>query len=141
MSGSEPHVVILGGGFFGLYAAKELGGVRVEPDLSVPGRQEVFVADDLASLEVEGRPVPGLARAAIQQGRHAALNIVRLVRGNPTLPFRYRDRGSMATLGRKAAVAVLGRFQLPGLSAWLAWLLIHSFFLIGFRNRLVLLFE
>ncbi len=117
------------------------GRVAVEPDLTVPGRPEVFVVGDLAALEQDGRPVPGVAPAAIQQGRHAAKNIRRALAGRPLLPFRYVDRGSMATLGRKAAVAVIGRARLSGLVAWLAWLLIHIFFLIGFRNRLVVLFE
>jgi NADH dehydrogenase len=118
-----------------------VGRVLIEPDLSVPGHPEVFVAGDLAALEINGRALPGVAPVAIQEGRHAAGNIVRALRGKATLPFRYRDRGSMATLGRKAAVAVIGRLHLSGLVAWLAWLFIHIFFLIGFRNRLVVLFE
>ncbi len=117
------------------------GRVRVEPDLTVPGRPEVFVIGDLAAIEQDGRPVPGVAPAAIQQGRHAAKNIRRALAGEPPRPFRYVDRGSMATLGRRAAVAVIGRARLSGLVAWLAWLTIHIFFLIGFRNRLVVLFE
>jgi NADH dehydrogenase len=118
-----------------------VGRVLVNPDLSVAEHGEVFVVGDLAYLEVEGTPVPGLAPAAVQQGEQAAKNILRSVEGRTTLPFRYRDRGSMATLGRKAAIAVIGGIQLSGLVAWLAWLFVHIFFLIGFRNRIVVMFE
>lgn len=117
------------------------GRVQVAPDLTVPGRPELFVIGDLAAVEQDGRPVPGVAPAAIQQGRHAARNVRRALAGRPSRPFRYRDRGSMATLGRKAAVAVIGGVRLSGLVAWLAWLLVHILFLIGFRNRVVVLFE
>lgn len=118
------------------------GRVLVEPDLCVPGRPEIQVIGDLALvMSPDGRPVPGLAPAAIQMGRHAALNILRSLRGEPTLPFRYKDRGTMATIGRHAAVARLGRWELSGLAAWLAWLLLHIYFLIGFRSRLLVLME
>jgi NADH dehydrogenase len=117
------------------------GRVKVEPDLSVPGHPNSFVAGDLAFIEQDGQAVPGLAPAAIQQGRHVAGNIARAVAGRPSVPFRYKDRGTMATLGRKAAVAVLGRVHLAGLVAWLAWLFVHILFLIGFRNRVVVMFE
>ena len=116
------------------------GRVRVAPDLTVPGQPSVFVIGDLASLEQDGRPVPGVAPAAIQMGEHAARNVVRGLRGEPPLPFRYRDKGSLATVGRSRGVAVLGRLRLSGLVAWLAWLGVHIFFLIGFRNRFVVLF-
>jgi NADH dehydrogenase len=82
-----------------------------------------------------------VAPVAIQQGRWAADNVMRRLSGQPTRPFRYRDRGSMATIGRAAAVAVVGRFKLSGLIAWLAWLLVHIVFLIGFRNRFLVLSE
>lgn len=118
-----------------------VGRVLVSPDLSIPDHGEVFVIGDLAYLEVEGNPVPGLAPAAVQEGRHAAGNILRSFTGRKTRPFRYRDRGSMATLGRKAAIAVVGSVRLSGLVAWLAWLFVHIFFLIGFRNRIVVMFE
>ena len=85
--------------------------------------------------------VPGIAPAAIQEGRHAAANIVRAVRGQPRLPFRYRDKGTLATIGRAAAVADLRGIHLKGLIAWLAWLVVHIYFLIGFRNRLLVLLE
>lgn len=117
------------------------GRVRVAPDLSLPDTPEVFVVGDLATLEQDGRPVPGVAPAAIQQGRHAAANILRTLRGASRRPFRYRDKGSMATLGRKAAVADFGRLRFAGFPAWLAWLSVHILFLIGFRNRLVVMFE
>lgn len=117
------------------------GQVPVEPDLSVPGHREAFVIGDLACLECGGKPVPALAPAAIQEGRHAAANIAAQVRGAPTQPFRYVDKGMMATIGRKAAVAGFAGIKLGGLLAWLMWLVVHIFFLIGFRNRIVVLFE
>lgn len=118
------------------------GRVVVAPDLTVPGYEDVHVIGDLASVKREdGALVPGVAPAAIQEGRHVARNIQRALRGEPRLPFRYRDRGSLATIGRAAAVADFGRIKLSGLIAWLAWLLIHIFFLIGFRNRFVVLSE
>jgi NADH dehydrogenase len=117
-----------------------VGRVRVEPGLTVPGQPDVFVIGDLASLEQDGRPIPGVAPAAIQMGAHAAANLMRALRGKPPVPFRYRDKGSLATIGRRSAVAVIGRLRLSGPLAWLAWLCIHIFFLIGFRNRFVVLF-
>jgi NADH dehydrogenase len=118
------------------------GRVRVNADLSVPGHPEIFVAGDLASLETGlGGLVPGVAPAAVQEGRHAARNVLRALRGEPTLPFRYRDKGLMETIGRAAAVARIGRLELSGLVAWLAWLLVHVFFLIGFRNRVAVILQ
>ncbi len=117
------------------------GRVKVEKDLSLPGHPEVFVVGDLASLEHGGQPVPGVAPAAIQMGEHTAENLLRALRGEASRPFEYRDKGTMATLGRKSAVAQLGNTKLSGWLAWMAWLLIHVFFLIGFRNRFVVLFE
>ena len=117
------------------------GRVLVEPDLSVPGHPEAFAIGDMcAFLHQTGAPLPGVAPVAIQQGRAVADNVLRRLRGQPTRSFRYRDKGSMATIGRAAAVAVVGRFRLSGLLAWLAWLLVHIVFLIGFRNRLLVLF-
>jgi NADH dehydrogenase len=84
--------------------------------------------------------VPGVAPAAIQMGAHAAENVLRALRGEEPAPFRYRDKGQLATIGRRRAVAVLGALRLSGLVAWLAWLGVHVFFLIGFRNRFVVLF-
>jgi NADH dehydrogenase len=117
------------------------GRVRVLPDLSVPGAPEVFVIGDLAGLEQGGKPVPGVAPAAMQMGRHTAKNIVRRTRGQATLPFHYVDKGSLATIGRASAVAEIGALRLSGLEAWLAWLFIHILFLIGFRNRYLVLSE
>ncbi len=118
------------------------GRVRVQADLTLPGHPEVQVIGDLAFLEQDGQPVPGVCPAAIQQGRHAAENVRRALRGQPPAPFRYVDKGSFATIGRGAAVGdVYGRLRLSGAPAWLAWLGIHIFFLIGFRNRAVTLFQ
>ncbi len=115
--------------------------VVVNPDLSVPGHPEVFVVGDLASLLQDGKPIPGVAPAAMQEGKHAAENILRAIRGETGLPFRYLDKGSLATIGRWSAVAQLGRTQLSGPIAWLAWLLIHVMFLIEFRNRVLVLIQ
>ncbi|WP_437681371.1 NAD(P)/FAD-dependent oxidoreductase [Sorangium sp. So ce131] len=118
------------------------GRVLVEPDLTVPGHEDIYVIGDLASLkQADGKPVPGVAPAAIQQGRHAARNIMRTLEGLPRLPFRYRDKGSLATIGRAAAVGDFGRVKLSGFTAWLAWLVIHIVFLIGFRSRVLVLFS
>ena len=116
------------------------GRVRVLGDLTIPGAPCVLVVGDLAVLEQDGLPVPGVAPAAIQMGAHAARNVLRALRGQPLRAFRYRDKGSLATIGRSRAIAVVGRLHLSGLVAWLAWLLVHIFFLIGFRNRFVVLF-
>jgi len=117
------------------------GRVRVNPDLTIPGRDEVYVVGDLAGLEQDGKAVPGVAPAAMQEARHAARNILRSVGGRPRLPFRYVDKGSLATIGRAAGVAEIGRWKLSGVIAWLAWLFIHIVFLIGFRNRFVVMFS
>jgi NADH dehydrogenase len=117
------------------------GRVRVNADLSLPGLRHVFVAGDLASVEADGRQVPGVAQAAIQQGKHAARNILRLAAGRETAPFHYRDKGSLATIGRAAAVADFGRIHLGGWIAWMSWLAIHIFFLIGFRNRVIVILQ
>lgn len=117
------------------------GLVMVQSDLSLPAHPEVFVAGDIAYVESAGKAVPALAPAAIQEGRHAAANILRRTRGEPTRAFRYLDKGMMATVGRKAAVASFAGMQLYGLLAWLMWLVVHIFFLIGFRNRFVVMFE
>jgi NADH:ubiquinone reductase (H+-translocating) len=114
------------------------GRVRVNADLSVPGRPEIFVAGDLVALECDGKPVPGLASAAIQAGRHAAQNILRTAEGKPSRRFRYRDKGEFAVIGRGAAVGrVGGRWNVSGVPAWLAWLMIHLYFLVGLQNRLI----
>ena len=116
------------------------GRVPVEPDLSVPGQPHVFVAGDLAAVKREdGGAVPGVAPAAKQMGRHVAAAIRARLQGTTVRPFRYRDFGNLATIGRMAAVVDLHGFKLSGLLAWWFWLAAHVFFLIGFRNRLVVL--
>ena len=118
------------------------GRVAVRNDLTIPGHPEAFAVGDIAGLADErGRQLPGLAPVAIQQGRHAARNILRALAGRPPERFRYADRGSLATIGRAAAVADLGRVSFSGYPAWLAWLLVHIVWLIGFRNRFIVLFE
>jgi NADH:ubiquinone reductase (H+-translocating) len=119
-----------------------MGRVRVEPDLSVPGHPEIFVIGDLAAAAGEdGASLPGTAPVAMQGADAAARNILRSIRGETRTPFRYRDRGSMATIGRAAAVAQIGRLKLHGFVAWVAWLFIHIIALIGFRNRVAVMME
>jgi NADH dehydrogenase len=117
------------------------GRVIVEPDLSVPGHPEVQVVGDLALSPSHQPPVPGVAPAAKQMGRLAARNIRAALAGKPARPFRYRDYGQLATIGRSAAVAMFGRVRIWGWLAWVAWLTAHIFFLIGFRNRLVVMID
>ena len=117
------------------------GRVIVEPDLSIPGHPEVFVVGDAAAAMQDGKLLPGVAQTAMQGARHAAKNILRRLRGQPTTQFVYRDLGSMAIVGRRAAISDLGWIKLSGALAWLAWLFLHIFMLIGFRNRVVVLFE
>jgi NADH dehydrogenase len=122
------------------------GRVLVGPDLSVRDHPEVFVAGDLAAAKIadnanNNRWVPGVAPAAIQMGRFVARQIKRSVEGKPREEFVYWDKGSVATIGRSRAVADLGRLHISGYFAWLAWLFIHILFLIGFRNRLLVLAE
>src|SRR6185369_9482178 len=116
------------------------GRVVVEPDLTIPGHPEIFVIGDLAAVkQAGGELVPGVAPAAIQEGVYAAKTIEQSIAGTPRAPFRYRDKGSLATIGRAAAVADFGFLKLSGFLAWIAWLTIHIFFLIGFRNRLLVI--
>jgi NADH dehydrogenase len=118
------------------------GRVVVNEDLTIPGHPEVFVIGDLAACaDAAGRPLPGLAPVAMQQGVHAARAIVAATRGEPRRPFRYRDKGTMATIGRAAAVVNLGRLRFSGYPAWLLWCFIHIMWLIGFRNRFVVMIE
>ena len=117
------------------------GRVLVEPDLTVPGHDNVYVIGDLANLEQEGKPVPGIAPAAMQEGRQAASNLLRSLGGQERLPFRYHDKGMLATIGRGAAVAHIGSIRASGYLAWLLWLFVHIFFLIGFRNRLLVMIQ
>lgn len=117
------------------------GRVTVEPDLSLAGRPEVFVVGDLAAVACNGRPVPGIAPAAKQMGAHAAATIAASLAGRPRSAFRYRDYGLLATIGRRAAVVEISALKLSGMLAWCFWLAAHIFFLIGFRNRLVVLLD
>jgi len=117
------------------------GRVLVGPDLSVPGHPEVFVIGDQAFLAENGKPLPGVAQVAIQEGRHVAVNALRALEGRTAAPFHYRDPGNLAVLGRGAAIADLGRIHLSGLAGWLVWCFVHILYLIGFRNRFVVMFE
>ncbi len=117
------------------------GRILVRPDLTLPDHDNVYVIGDLAAVAQGEGFVPGVAPAAIQQGRHAARNVLRTLQGKPQLDFRYVDKGSLATIGRAAAVAFWHGFHLSGIIAWFAWLVIHIFFLIGFRNRFSVIFN
>jgi NADH dehydrogenase len=117
------------------------GRVWVEEDLSVPDRREVFVVGDLIAKTQDGKPLPGVAQLATQSGRHVA----RQIRGDLGIrrrePFRYVDKGSMATIGRHKAVAQIGRFRFQGVVAWWLWLMVHVLALVGYRSRLSVLME
>jgi NADH dehydrogenase len=119
------------------------GRVPVGPDLSIAGHPEVFVIGDLAAATSDGKPVPGISPAAKQMGRYAAKRILHRLRGSAEAfpPFRYKDYGQLATIGRNAAVAMIGKLRFSGYPAWLVWLFAHIYFLIGFRNRVVVLFD
>ena len=108
----------------------------VGPNLTIPERDDVFVIGDLAHLEQGGALVPGVAPAAMQQGDHAARSILSIVRGKPRKPFLYVNKGMLATIGRRRAVAHVGRIKTSGFPAWLLWLFIHILFLVGFRRKL-----
>src|SRR5690606_4363768 len=115
------------------------GRVIVQPDLSVPEHPEIFVAGDLAHALHEGRPLPGVAGVALQQGRYIGRLLRRELKGRPRKAFRYRDKGAMATIGHNKAVAEMGRLRLGGYPAWLAWVFIHIYYLTGFHNRVFVL--
>jgi NADH:ubiquinone reductase (H+-translocating) len=118
------------------------GRVIVEPDLSAAGHPGVFVAGDLASFSHQtGKPLPGVAQVAKQQGSRAAANVARLIAGRPTAPFHYYDPGNMATIGRNAAIADFGFLRVSGYLGWLLWLFVHILFLIGFRNRISVMLQ
>jgi NADH dehydrogenase len=118
------------------------GRVIVNDDLTIPGHPEVQVIGDLANFSHQtGQPLPGISPVAMQEGRHAARNVLAMIRGRKPRRFRYWDKGTMATIGRNKAVADLRFMHLSGLPAWLAWLFVHIVFLVGFRNRLVVLFQ
>ena len=131
-------------------ALDRAGRVLVEPDLTLPGHPEISVIGDLAAAKsyapgTDPKPVPGVSPAAKQMGRATGANILRRLRGQPSVPFRYRDYGNLATIGRNAAVVDLvtpvGHFKFSGYFAWLFWLFAHIYFLIGFRNRIVVLID
>lgn len=113
------------------------GRVEVNPDLTIPGHPNIHVAGDLATVSQGGKAVPGVAPAAIQMGKYTA----DVINGNATGPFRYHDKGSLATIGRSAGIADFGRVRFSGFIAWLAWLVVHIFFLIGFENRLLVMIQ
>jgi NADH:ubiquinone reductase (H+-translocating) len=117
------------------------GRIWVEPDLSVPDRSDVFVVGDLIAKTQDGKPLPGVAQLALQSGQHAARNVLRSVRGQARVPFVYKDRGSMATIGRNKAVAELGRFRFSGIFAWWLWLFVHVLGLVEFRRRVAVLLQ
>jgi NADH:ubiquinone reductase (H+-translocating) len=141
------HTVLWGAGVQASPLARSLdvpldraGRVVVDPELTIPGHRDVFVIGDLAaSQQRDGSRVPGVAPAAIQEGQHTAHNLERALEGQPLRAFRYRDKGSLATIGRASAVADFGRLRFGGFFAWIAWLVIHIFFLIGFRNRFLVI--
>ena len=159
VSGAEPERVLLADGTFipahtlfwcaGVTAsplakafttAKAAGGrIPVEPDLTIPGHPEVFVVGDLVYLVQDGAPLPMMAPVAMQEGEYAGQVILRRIHGQPVDPFRFRDKGIMATIGRSAAVAYVRGKKFSGHFAWLVWLALHLMYLAGFRNRLVVL--
>jgi NADH dehydrogenase len=117
------------------------GRVVVGPDLALPGRPEVFVVGDQARVEGGAGPLPGIAPVALQQGRYLARLLRRELAGRPREPFRYRDKGQMATIGRSRAVLEMGPVRLAGVVAWVAWLLVHVYYLAGFKNRLFVVLQ
>lgn len=118
------------------------GRVFVNPDLSLPGHENIFVIGDMASIKREnGEPVPGVSPAAMQMGRATAKNVLADLKGKARIDFRYVDKGSMATIGRSKAIAHLFGMKFKGVIAWTMWLWLHVFFLIGFRNRIIVMVE
>jgi NADH dehydrogenase len=122
-------------------ALDRVGRPIVQPDLTVPHHPEIFVIGDLAHVVVEGKPLPGLAPVAMSQGRYVAQQLLRRLRGEAPAAFRYREKGSMATIGRGHAIAQVGRLRLWGWPAWLAWLFVHLMGLVTFENRLLVLLQ
>jgi NADH dehydrogenase len=143
------HTVIWAAGNVASPLAKQIGAetdragrALVNQDLTVPNRPEIQAIGDMVSLkDKRGEPVPGVAPAAMQMGRHAAHNILRQLAGKPPEPFWYVDKGSLATIGRHAGIADLRGLRFGGWPAWLAWALIHLFFLVGFRNRVLVFLQ
>lgn len=122
-------------------AIDRAGRISVEADLSLPGHPEIFGLGDMASLIQDGKPLPGVAQVAIQQGRYVAQLIAARLSGKTPYPFHYRDLGSLATIGRRAAVADFGRLRFSGAFAWFLWLVVHLINLVNFRNRLLVLVQ
>jgi NADH dehydrogenase len=118
-----------------------VGRVLAEPTLAVPGRAGIFVVGDLCALQQDGQPLPGVAQVAMQEGSHAAHNVLHAIRREVLQPFRYRNYGNMAVIGRGSAVADIGPIKASGFFAWLFWLFLHIFWLIGFRNRIAVMAE
>jgi NADH dehydrogenase len=122
--------------------ADRAGRVRVKPDLSAPGHPEIFVIGDTSTLEQDGKPLPGVAPVALQEGRYVASVIRNRVQGkSDSPPFRYIDKGNLATVGRAFAIAEFHGLKITGIVAWFLWLVVHIYYLIGFRNRLIVLIE
>jgi NADH dehydrogenase len=117
------------------------GRAIIEKDLSLKNFPEVFVLGDQAHFDTENGPLPGLASVAMQQGRHAAWNITRDLRGDVRKPFEYLDKGQMATIGRKKAIAEIKTLKVSGFMAWLMWLTVHVYYLIGFKNRFMVIIQ
>ena len=118
----------------------KVGRVMVDKDLTVPGQPRAFVIGDAARLDdLDGQPLPGVSPVAMQQARTVGRSIRRLLVGKDSLAFEYTDKGSMATIGRRRAVAMLDRMHMTGFLAWMAWLLVHIWYLIGFKNRVVVM--
>jgi NADH dehydrogenase len=118
-----------------------VGRVLAEPTLTIPGHPEIFVVGDVCALQQDGQWLPGVAQVAMQGGAHAARNVLRAIRAEPLQPFRYRDYGIMATIGRGAAVGVVSGLRISGWFGWLFWIFLHIFWLIGFRNRIAVMTE
>ena len=141
----EARTVIWGAGVIASPAGQWLGAdtdragrVKVAPDLSVPGHPDIFVIGDTAAInDANGNPLPGVAPVAKQQGNYIAALLIARRNGKTVAPFRYRDLGSLATIGRKRAVIQMGRFKMKGFFAWVLWCVAHIYYLIGFRNRFV----
>ena len=144
----DAHTVLWAAGVAASPLAKSLGvpldragRITAEPTLRVPGHPRIFVVGDLCAFVDNGRPLPGVAQVAMQQGAHAARNIRRAIDGKPLEPFHYKDYGIMATIGRGAAVGDIFGLKISGFVAWLVWLFLHIFWLIGFRNRIAVMGE
>src|SRR3954471_10584949 len=122
-------------------ALDRVGRVAPEPTLALAAHPEIFVAGDLCAFVQDGKPLPGVAQVAMQQGAHAGRNIRRAIEGRPLEPFRYKDYGIMATIGRGSAVGYVFGLKIAGFKAWLFWIFLHIFWLIGFRNRVAVMAE